>query len=61
MNSIVVIIFNIDFWLMGGGLELQKSNINQLFLEIDFYEENIVGSLNPKKTNQSLLNRSCDK
>lgn len=33
----------------GGGLELQKSNINQLFLEIDFYEENIVGSLNPKK------------
>lgn len=61
MNSIVVTIFNIDFWLMGGGLELQKSNINQLFLEIDFYEENIVGSLNPKKTNQSLLNRSCDK
>lgn len=48
---------------MGGGegLELQKSNINQLFLETDFYEENIVGSLNPKKTNQSLLNRSCDK
>lgn len=63
LNSIVVIIFNIDFWLIGGGggLELQKSNINQLFLETDFYEENIVGSLNPKKTNQSLLNRSCDK
>lgn len=50
LNSIVVIIFNIDFWLIGGGgLELQKSNINQLFLETDFYEENIVGSLNPKK------------